>query len=124
MDAISLIVAALAAGAVAGTTDTTSAAIKDIYQALRNLIKKRFGGAQPAEVALDQHAVRPEAWEAALREALEAHGVAEDEEIVETATQLLKLSNKGHVPSIVVVGSQGVQIGDRNKQKNRFKIIR
>jgi hypothetical protein len=124
MDAISLIIAALVAGAAAGTTDTTSAAIKDTYLVLRNLIKRRFGGAQPAEMALDQYAVRPETWEAPLRESLEEHGVADDEEIVELATQLLKLSNEGHVPSIAVVGSQGVQIGDRNKQKNRFKITR
>ena len=44
MDPITLIVAALAAGAAAGLGDTASQAIKDAYAGLKGLIKRRFAG--------------------------------------------------------------------------------
>jgi hypothetical protein len=44
MDPISIVVAALAAGASAGLKDTVSAAIKDAYSGLKGILLKRFPG--------------------------------------------------------------------------------
>jgi hypothetical protein len=44
MDPISLIIAALGAGALAGAKDTAGTAVKDAYQGLKTLIKKKFEG--------------------------------------------------------------------------------
>ena len=42
MEPISLILAALAAGAVAAAKDTAGTAVKDAYESLKALIKKKF----------------------------------------------------------------------------------
>jgi Flp pilus assembly pilin Flp len=42
MDPISLIITALVAGALAATKDTAETAVKDAYQGLKTLIKKKF----------------------------------------------------------------------------------
>ena len=43
MEPISLILAALAAGAAAAAKDTAGTAVKDAYEGLKALIKKKFG---------------------------------------------------------------------------------
>ena len=54
MDPISLIIAALAAGAIAGVKDTAGQAVKDAYAGLKALVHRRFAGNRDAEAALDQ----------------------------------------------------------------------
>jgi hypothetical protein len=44
MDPISVIIAALGAGAIAATKDTAGTAVKDAYQGLKTLIKKKLEG--------------------------------------------------------------------------------
>ena len=44
MDPVTLILTALAAGAALGVKDTASAAVKDAYEGLKALVKKRFAG--------------------------------------------------------------------------------
>ncbi|MBO0849309.1 MAG: hypothetical protein J2P20_07600 [Pseudonocardia sp.] len=43
MDSVSLIVDALAAGAVAGAQGTATQAVKDAYGGLKSLVTRRFG---------------------------------------------------------------------------------
>ena len=43
MDPITLIVAALAAGAAVGLKDTTSSAVRDAYAGLKAMVTKRWG---------------------------------------------------------------------------------
>ena len=42
MEPISLIIAALSAGAIAAAKDTAGTAVKDAYQGLKTLIKNKF----------------------------------------------------------------------------------
>ena len=44
MEPISLIIAALVAGATAATKDTAGQAVKDAYEGLKTLIKRKFEG--------------------------------------------------------------------------------
>ena len=50
MDPITLIVTALAAGAALGLKDTASSAIKDAYQGLKTLVKKRLASQADGEL--------------------------------------------------------------------------
>ena len=55
MDPVSLIVAALAAGASAALKDTATEAIKDAYNGLKSLLKRKLGNEPAAQVAIDEH---------------------------------------------------------------------
>lgn len=48
MDPISLIVGALASGAASGLTDSATAAVKDAYAGLRDLVRRRLAGRSAA----------------------------------------------------------------------------
>jgi hypothetical protein len=54
------IVAAISAGAVAGTKDTAKSAIADAYDGLKSLIKKKFGYDSHAADAIDMLEAKPE----------------------------------------------------------------
>jgi hypothetical protein len=104
MTGVELIVGALAAGASAGLTDATSAAINDAYAGL----KARLGGRitdRDAVAALDDVEVRPEGWQARLGDELARTGAAADEEILRAARHLLNLigTPAGGVSSTVSV---------------------
>ncbi|OKH30315.1 hypothetical protein NIES2119_31170 [[Phormidium ambiguum] IAM M-71] len=94
MDAISLIIAALGAGALAATKDTAGTAVKDAYQALKTLIKKKFAeqGKEDDSNIVDKHEKKldSEAVKALLKEELINLGVDKDGEIIKLAQELLK----------------------------------
>jgi len=124
VDPVSLIVAALAAGAVAGAQGTASEAVKDAYAGLKAMVKRRFAGRAAAEVALEQHAQEPEQWEKALHGELVKADARRDPEMVAAAQTLMGLLDAAGRDSgkylVDVGGSQGVQVGDRNTQHNTF----
>jgi len=106
MDPITLILAALAAGAVAGVQATASEAIQDAYQSLKALVQHKFADKPEAELALAKHAEKPEIWEAPLKDALTQTGADKDKEIIKAAQALMTLVN----PQQAAVGKFNVQI--------------
>jgi hypothetical protein len=86
MDPVTLIVAALAAGAAAGLKDTAASAIKDAYGALKGLLSHRYG-----KVNVDDLERKPEsaAKRASLAEDLADAGAGDDEALLELARQLV-----------------------------------
>lgn len=125
MDPVTLITSALIAGATTGLKNTTTQAVKDGYGGLRALIKRRFQGRKEAQIALDQHGVKPEVWEPALRDELTQTGADQDEEILEAARSLMALVD----PSGAAAGKyqvqftgpvQGVVIGDHSQVTQTF----
>lgn len=90
MDPLSLIVAALTAGAAAAAKDTAGAAIKDGYQALKALLQKKLAGNQAATVVLEEHAKDPDTFDAPLKKKLAEAAVDQDVEILRTAATLLE----------------------------------
>jgi hypothetical protein len=91
MDPITLIVTALAAGATAAVKDVSGEAIKDAYQGLKRLVRRRLAGDTAAEVALDKHADKPEVWEPPLKDALSQAEADKDREIITAAQRLMTL---------------------------------
>ncbi|NUK02571.1 hypothetical protein HRW23_29335 [Streptomyces lunaelactis] len=125
MTGVELVVAALAAGASAGLTDTASSAIRDTYAGLREAVRRRLAarGEGSARI-LEASEVEPGVWQAQLSEVLSASGADRDEEILATARSLLRdLGVAGSYAGANVVDAReakGVQVGDDNTQTNTF----
>jgi hypothetical protein len=124
MDPITLIVTALAAGAVSGITDSASSAVKDAYASLKALVRKRLAGRPDAELVLARHEQAPETWQAPLAAVLGDAGADRDTDLVVAAQALLRLVDAAGAGKYVVDvrGAQGVQVGDRNRQDNVFNV--
>jgi hypothetical protein len=124
MEPIPLIVGALAAGAVAGAQGTATEAVKDAYAGLKAVVQRRLKGHAAAETALEQHAKRPEQWDKALEAELVDAGADTDTEAIAAAQRLMGLLDAAGKQSgkylVDVRSAQGVQVGDRNVQKNRW----
>ena len=86
MEPISLIIAALVAGAAKAASD----AAPDAYNALKALIKCKLAGEPKAEIVLEEHEQDPETYEAPLKKKLVEVGADKDEEIIKAAQMLLK----------------------------------
>src|SRR5438105_3338489 len=93
MDPVSLILAALAAGATAATQDTASQAVKDAYAGLKGLVKKCFEKKPQAEMTLAEYEKDTDTWQKPLQKALVETGTDLDEAVVRQAQQVLKLVN-------------------------------
>lgn len=124
MDPVSLIVAALAAGAVAGAQNTATEAVKDAYAGLKALVASRLRGQAAGAMALDRHAARPEQWGGALEAELVEVGAGEDPAVVAAAQRLMEVVDPAGAQSgkylVDLRGAQGVQVRDRNTQTNTF----
>ena len=86
MEPISLIIAALVAGAAKAAGD----AAPDAYNGLKALIKRKFAGEPKAEMVLEEHETDPETYEAPLKKKLAEAGADKDEEIIKKAQELLE----------------------------------
>lgn len=124
MDPITLIVAALAAGASTGLGDTVSQAIKDAYGALKSLMRKGLKDRPDGDLVLERHEKAPDTWREPLMSELELAGVA-DADAVALAQQLLELvwaenpAARGKY-NVDIGSGQGIQVGDHGAQHNVF----
>ncbi|MGF1482227.1 MAG: hypothetical protein ACFB4I_22570 [Cyanophyceae cyanobacterium] len=121
MEPISLILAALVAGAVKAARDVAP----DAYQGLKTLIKHKFDGEPKAEMVLEEYEKDPDTYEAPLKKKLTEVGADRDEKIVEKAQEILKqLDPKetaaGKYNMLFQGEVKGGQFGDRNTQTNTF----
>ncbi|GLY25069.1 hypothetical protein [Micromonospora sp. NBRC 101691] len=111
MTGVELIVAALAAGAGAGT----SAAAVDAYVGLRDALRRRLAGRGQAEQILHEDAGST-VWEQRIAIELADSGADRDELVLAAANRLLDLVDPdrsrtgGHTVSLH--GARGVQVGD------------
>ncbi|MER5265773.1 hypothetical protein ABTZ99_27185 [Actinosynnema sp. NPDC002837] len=113
IESVDLVVAALAAGAVAGVTDTASTAVKDAYQGLKSLTRRALRRGGVTEVPTD-----PEELTAALT----AADAGSDVELVAAAREVLALADPDAAAKyrIDVHDNQGVQVGDGNTMTLNF----
>jgi hypothetical protein len=94
MDPISLIIAALAAGATAAAKDVAGTGVKDAYEGLKTLIKKRFAdqGKTDDSDIVDKYEKKPDskAVKALLEEELSSIEINQDETIKKAAQEIMK----------------------------------
>jgi outer membrane receptor for Fe3+-dicitrate len=106
MDPISVIVAALAAGAAAGVKPTAEQAIKDAYAGLKGFIQRKWG-----QVNVSQLEANPtsEARRTVVKEDLAQTEAAKDRELLALADTLLDAVSR-HAPD--AAKSVGVRLED------------
>jgi hypothetical protein len=121
MEAVDLVVTALAAGAAAGMKDTATSAVKDAYRGLVAAVRARLSrdGEDPATVSMvEAHAADPDNRREDLAAALRAVDVVDDAALLAAARELLFLMEMPGTETskyaVSVRDSQGVQVGDGN----------
>lgn len=124
MDPISMVLAALLAGACTAGGAVANAVVEDVYRSLKDKLLARLGGDTAAVKALERHASDPKSWESPLREALIASGAAEDLGVLRAAQEVLALvdGTGAQVGKYVADarGAQGVVIGDNAQVSQLF----
>jgi hypothetical protein len=125
MDPISLILAALVAGAGKGVGEAAATAVKDAYGGLRAGLRRVFAGKPAAEYAVERYTSDPRGWKANLEVELRQAGADHDRALLEAAQLLMAHAdpagaNAGKY-SVNLAGAQGVQVGDHNTQSNDFR---
>ncbi len=96
MEPVTLVVAAVAAGAAVGATGTAERAVTDAYQALKWHLSRRYGSVDVAVVERQPHSA---SRRAVLAEELELSGAGSDEELLAAAGQVL-VAVHHHAPHI------------------------
>ena len=111
MEPISLILAALAAGATGAAKDTAGTAVKDAYEGLKALIKKKFAekGKTDDSDIVDKHEKKPdsEGVKTLLKEELLEAKIDRDAEVIKTAEALLKQLK----PEEFAAGKYNINVG-------------
>jgi hypothetical protein len=85
------ILAAAAAGLAQGASDTVAAAVADAYNALKRLIRERFGARSRVATAVDDLEEQPasQGRQVVVQEELESSGAARDTDIIDAAKAVL-----------------------------------
>jgi hypothetical protein len=121
MDPITVIVTAIATGAIVGMQDTTEQIIKDAYAGLKHLILKKYSDQADVKDALKKVEARPdsEGRKLTLREELEAVDAGQDQELVQAARDFLAAaqpeSAQGGQQTVTITGD-GNQVNQVNQQ--------
>ncbi|MEB3317619.1 MAG: hypothetical protein VKO39_05705 [Cyanobacteriota bacterium] len=104
MDAepLTLILAALAAGAAAGAKETVAVAIHDSYQGFRGLLQRKLAGSAAATVVLEEHEKDPDTYAMPLKKVLLAAAVEQDAAILQAARALLEQAGASRAPQPVI----------------------
>lgn len=89
MDPITLIVTALATGAVAGLKPTAEKVVKDAYEGLKTIIKDKYERSKEAVSVLENDPAS-KAGKAVVQESLEKDGAGRDEALLRQAQAVLK----------------------------------
>jgi hypothetical protein len=124
VDPVTLIVGALAAGALKGAGETATVAVTDAYTALKTAVASRFAERQLSATVLAEYEDDPDTYEKPLAKKIQQTGAGEDPRIVELAQVLMRLMDQDGARSgkytVDVRGAKGVQIGDHANQHNTF----
>ncbi|MDF3308919.1 hypothetical protein P3H15_28295 [Rhodococcus sp. T2V] len=107
MDPVSLIVAAVVAGAAAGLQEQAQATVRDAYQALKRLVLERHKvDVEPVERKPESEAKRD-----SLREDLRDAGVADDTVVLDSAQRVVDEA-RNHQASVAAARAVGIDLDD------------
>jgi hypothetical protein len=125
MDPVTVIVAALAAGAAAGVSEAASMTVRDCYAGLRKAVWQWIAarrGESDARTTLEALEADPRAARQYLTDVIITTGAGHSGDIVAAAQRLLGLLDPTTARSYLVDlrEAKGVQIGDQNTQHNTF----
>jgi hypothetical protein len=109
------IVTALTAGAVSAASKFSEQVILHAYGTLKGLVAKKLGARSKVVKAVQELEANPnsEARKGVLKEEVEAAGIAENEELVKAAQELLKVIKAepgGEQIIQTAIGNQNIQV--------------
>jgi hypothetical protein len=110
MEPIAIILTALVAGATAAAKDTAGTAVKDAYNGLKHLLKKKFEGDALAQAVVDAKPEDIEKVEGLLKSKITEFGVEEDTEILQVAKELEELLKTLNSESVIQGGSPDLNL--------------
>jgi hypothetical protein len=108
MEPIALILTALVAGATAAAKDTAGTAVKDAYNGLKLLLKKKFEGDALTQAVVDAKPEDINKAEGLLKTKITEFGVERDTDILRAAKTLIDTLNS---ESVIQSGSPSVTVG-------------
>jgi hypothetical protein len=111
VDPVTLILAALAAGAASGAGEAATQAVKDGYAGLKGLLQSKFAGNAKAVETLADHEADPAAYELPLAKQLALTGADQDAEIVAAAEEVVKAANGAGIKTRYNVTVSGGKVG-------------
>jgi hypothetical protein len=97
MEPIAIILTALVAGATAAAKDTAGTAVKDAYNGLKLLLKKKFEGDALAQAVVDAKPEDIDKAEGLLKTKITEFSVEKDTEILRAAKTLIDTLNSESV---------------------------
>ncbi|MGN2638292.1 hypothetical protein ACTD5D_19275 [Nocardia takedensis] len=103
MDPVTVVAAALAAGAAAGANDVAEQAVSDSYAALKALITRRYGVVEAEVVGVESDPEEPLRRQLLARQ-LGKTGAGDDEQLQSAAQQLLRAIAEQAPTAVEVVG--------------------
>ena len=116
MTGVEVIVAALAAGAVAGSGEVAKSAVVAAYSGLRDVLRRRLVGRREAEQVLAGDETDPGVWRTRIGAELVESGADLDEEVLTAAGHLLELVDPDGVRAgrylVDLRGAHGSHVGD------------
>jgi hypothetical protein len=111
MDPVTLILAALSAGAGVAGGEVTKLAVKDGYERLKGLLQRTFAGNATAVKALANYEDDPATYELPLAEQLAVTGADQDAEIVAAAEEVVKAADGAGIKTKYNVTVSGGKVG-------------
>jgi hypothetical protein len=120
VEAVDVVISALAAGAAAGAKDTASAAVKDAYAGLLSGLRRRFGQAKADEIQdlAKAHIDDGDVVRKQLMEALDSAKIAVDDDLLAAANSVLAQRDptraRASKYTVDMRNAQAVQVGDHN----------
>lgn len=128
MEPVTLIVAALAAGASAGALDSLKddarEKAKAAYAKVHDLTVRRLSGRSHGELALAEYEAAPQKWEGLLTAELTEANAGQDTDLIAAAQAFLELADADGAGTkkyaVTVTNSKGIVIGDGNIQINKL----
>jgi hypothetical protein len=123
MDPVTLIVTALGTGALKGTAEVATTAVRESYAGLKQLVWSKVAGKPSAELILAEYEADPETFEMPVTKLLRDSGVAQDKAVIAAAMRLLELLDTRGARAgwdVHVRSSTGTVIGDNAHVTQNF----
>ena len=119
MEPVSVIIAALVAGATAAAKDTAEKTVKDAYEGFKTLIKRKFEGDSLAQGLVDAKPEEIEQVEELLKDKISQAGIDKDEEVIKVAEEIMKQEDpegfqEGKYNTNVEVGGDVIGVAGTN----------
>ena len=116
MDPVTLIVLALAAGIAAGAKSTAESAVKDAYDGVKSILKRKYN---PPSLGSLEAKPESELKQASLREDLAETEAGKDEELLRKVDELVETlkSQQGEVKEIIGIDIEEIKAESLKIQK-------